>query len=65
MKGAADFPGDVILQNEVEGSTELSESDLVSIHKAKVSRFIWVDGVNIDVRGLDESGCFAAHKPPG
>ena len=39
---------------KVEGSTELSEADLVLIHEAKVSGLIWVDGINLHVGGLDE-----------
>ena len=51
-----------MIQNEVEGSTELSEADLVSIHEAKVSGLFWVDGINFHIGGHGEGGCFVAHK---
>ena len=56
--------GDMIIQNEVKGPTELSETDLVLIHKAKVSGLVRIDGINIHVGGLDEGGLFVVHKPP-
>ena len=65
LEGVVACPGDTILQNEVEGSTDLSEADLVSIHDAEVSGLIRVDGINLHVRGLGEGGRFVAHKPPG
>ena len=48
----------------MEGSTELLEADLVSIHEADVFGLVQVDGVNIHVRGLGEGGHFVTHKPP-
>ena len=64
LKGVVDCPGDMILQDEVEGSTEMSVVDLVLIHKAKVPGLIQVDGVNINARGLGKGGRFVAHKTP-
>ena len=64
MKVVVAFPGDIILQDEVEGSTELLEDYLLSIHEAEVSGIVRVDGVNLHVRGIGESGCFVAHKTP-
>ena len=64
LKGVLACPGEMIIQNEVEDFTELSEADLLSIHEAKVSSLVWVDGVNIHVRGLGEGGNSVAHKPP-
>ena len=55
----------MILQDEVEGSTELFEEDLVSIHEAEVSGLVQVDGVNLHVGGLREVGRFVAYKSPG
>ena len=54
----------MILQNEVEGPTELLETDLVLFHEAYVSGLVRVNGVNIHVGGLGEVGHFVAHKPP-
>ena len=64
LKGVVAFPVDMILQDEVEGSTELLEADLLSIDEAEVSGLVWVDGVNLRVGGLGEGGFFVAHKPP-
>ena len=55
----------MILQDELEGSAELSEADIVSIHEAEVCVLVRVDGVNLHVGGLGEGGRFVAHKPPG
>ena len=44
----------MILQDEVEGSTELLEANIVLILKTVVSGLVWVDGVNIHVGGLGE-----------
>ena len=38
----------------MEGSTDLSEEDIVSIHKADVSGLVWVGGIGLHVRGLGE-----------
>ena len=57
-------PGDMILQDIVECSTDLSEADLVSIHDSRVSGLVWVDGVNLRVGGLGEGGNCVALKPP-
>ena len=54
LKGVVDFPGDTILQYEMEGSTELLEADLVSIGKSKFSGLVWVDVINLRVRGICE-----------
>ena len=34
--------------------TELLEADLVSVHKVEVYGLVWVDVINIHVRGLGE-----------
>ena len=65
MKAVIDFPGDMILQDEVKGCTELFDEDLVSIHEAEVSGLVRVYCVNLCIRKLGEGGCFVAHKPPG
>ena len=49
----------------MEGSTELSEADLLSIYEAEVSSIVRVDGVNLHVGGIGEGGRFVANKPPG
>ena len=54
LKGVVDFPGGIILQDEEEGSTKLSEADLVSIDKAEVYGLVWFNGINLHVGGLDE-----------
>ena len=40
LKGVVACPRDIILQDEVEGSTELSEANLLSIHKNEVSGLV-------------------------
>ena len=65
MKGVISCLGDMIIQDEVEGSTELSEADLVSIHESEVSGLVRINGVNLHVGGFGEGGRFVAHKPPG
>ena len=65
LKGVESCPGDTILQDEVEGSTELLEADLLLFHEAEVSGLVQVDGVDLHVGGLGEVGRFVAHKPPG
>ena len=64
MKGFVACPRYTILQYEVEGSTELSEADLVLIYEAKVSGLNRKDGVNLHVGGLCKAGRFLYHKPP-
>ena len=49
LKGVVAYPVDMIIQDKVGGSTELSKADLVLIHEAKVSGLIWVDGINLHV----------------
>ena len=63
MKGVLACPVDMILQDEMEGSTNMLEADLVSIQEAEVSVLVCVDGVNLHVGGLGEGGRFIAHKP--
>ena len=65
MKGVVACPGDIIIQYEVEGSTEMLEADLLSIHEAEVSGLVWVKVINLHVGGLGEGGRFVAHKTPG
>ena len=65
MKGVISCLGDMIIQDEVEGSTELSEADLVSIHESEVSGLVRINGVNLHVGGFGEGGRFVAHKLPG
>ena len=64
MEGVLDCPGGMILQNEVEGPTDLPETNLVSIHVAQVSGLIWIYGIKLHVIGLSEGGSFVAHKKP-
>ena len=64
LKGVVAYPVDMIIQDKVGGSTELSKADLVLIHEAEVSGLIWVDSVNIHVGGLGEGGRLVSHKPP-
>ena len=54
----------IVIQYEVEGSTEMLEANLVSIYEAEVSGLVWVNGINLHVRGLGEGGRFVAHKSP-
>ena len=56
---------DIVIKYEVEGSTEMLEANLVSIYEAEVSGLVWVNGINIHVRGLGEGGRIVAHKTPG
>ena len=54
LKVVLSYPGDMILQDEVEGTNKLSEADLVFIQEAKVSGLVQFDGINLHVGGLDE-----------
>ena len=65
LKGVLSCPGDMIIQSEVEGPTELLDVDLVLIHEAKVYGLVWINDIKLHVRGLGEGGCFVAHKLPG
>ena len=65
LKVVLSYPGDMILQDEVEGTNKLSEADLVFIQEAKVSGLVQFDGINLHVGGLGECGRFFAHKPTG
>ena len=62
MKGVLACPVDMILQDEMEGSTNMLAVDLVSIQEAEVSVLVCVDGVNLHVGGLGEGGRFIAHR---
>ena len=54
LKGVVACPGDIILQDEVEGSTELLGADLVLIHKAEVYSLAKIYSINLHVRILGE-----------
>ena len=49
----------------MKGPAKLPETNLVSIHEAKVTSLVWIDGVELHVGGLGEGGIFVAHKAPG
>ena len=65
LEFVVDCPGDMIIQNEGKGLTELPGTDIVWIHEAEVSGLIWIDAIELFISGLGEGGHFVAHKPPG
>ena len=54
----------MVLYNEMKGPAKLPETICVSIHEAKVTSLVWIDGVELHVVGLGEGGRFMAQKLP-
>ena len=65
MEGVVACTRYMVLQNETKFPTELLETNLVSIRKAKVTGLVRINGVDLHVGGSGEVGNFVAHKPPG
>ena len=53
----------MIFEDEVDGAAELSKLNLVLVDEADVPRYIWVDGLDIHVRGCGNGRQCVSHNP--
>ena len=63
LKGGVAGSFHVIFDDEVGGAAELLKLNLVLVDKAEVSRYIWVNGMDLHVHVCDKVGPLFLHKP--
>ena len=53
LERVLDYPRDMVLHIEMKGHANLTEKNLVLIHKAEVNGLVWIDGFELNVIGID------------
>ena len=62
LKGGVAGSLQVIFEDKVDGSAEVTKLYLLLVDKAEVPRYIWVDGLDLHVCGCGEGGRLVPHE---